>query len=296
MRASELQTTMTLGRLATLGGAYGIALEDIADRLGAFAQELGELAIVTVPTSFDRVAVATRIAVEALARVDGASPDDRQRHRLQILSRERTRDVYVELETLAEAQFAMRVQAIGPRDLAFDLRQLVGFGLQPARAEELGALAVELGGTHAGVSDRVTSTGEHTWTLHAMHVNSDEDARTAARSRIAAVASRLGTGPQQRLVDKIYDSLAGDRATETWLTVGGAGAVSCSVVWTALPWEAAIQVAIGLHPQSDAGRRLGEMAGALESDVVAALELELGPAEPPRIRISASCTGGELSS
>jgi hypothetical protein len=49
---------------------------------------------------------------------------------------------------------------------------------------------------------------------------------------------------------------------------------------------------IGFYPNTDCATRLGELAGAFDTDVAAAFEIILGPDEPPRTRVSVALEGG----
>jgi hypothetical protein len=45
-------------------------------------------------------------------------------------------------------------------------------------------------------------------------------------------------------------------------------------------------MAIGFQPHVDAGAKLGELSGAFDAEQVHALELVLGPEEPPVMRVA----------
>jgi len=296
----ELDNSISVfGRVATLAGVYRLDLTAFLDRLAALATELASDAIVTVPSTFDRLSVSTNIRrgndgidrVRVLARVcDREQPD-----RLTKLFAAETRDMVVELESMPHdpQAFALGVTGYGKRDLASDLARLGGFGVDVA---ELERLATSLVGADKliGLGDRADTAGARAWTIHVAHRNGDDAQHAATRAQIGAVATMLGVGsPQRNLVAGLHDALSDGRDSYSWLRVRArTPGAQLGVLWPGVRWEDVVNVAKTLYPKTGSPARLGELAGAFDASAAAALELELSSVDPPAMRVLVTVAKG----
>ncbi len=302
VKAPELQAAAVLGRIATLAHAYRIELGGYFERLTDLSAELAEFAMIAVPETFDRIAVATPVARAGSAvervRALSAVADPEQPGRLDRLFGAETTELYVELESVPadDRKLAVSVQGFGVRALDADLGHLGA--VAGAGAEVLSALraaAVHLGGDGelVGLADRGGPAGP-AWTLHIRQPNRGDAARAATRARLDDAAAALGvTGPQRNVVQGLHDVFAHDADSFAWVRLRPDGlAPELGVIWSGVAWEHVVRVAIGLYPGSECAKRLGELAGAFDSPAAAAVELVLGPSEPPRMRVAATIQRG----
>jgi hypothetical protein len=266
-----------VARIASLGGFYGIDLAAMQSALGTLAPELVEHAMVTIPATFDRVAVTTRVA---RARLDGLCERDQLR-RMSKLAAE-ARDLDFEIDSTA----ATTIRAIGSRFVAADAEQLASFGVGTLALDTLRDCAAHLG-TPLAIADRVHA-GTPEWLMYFGQRNTTDGDRAATRAQLLTVARKLGaTGPQCNLIDGLHDALAKDRDSYATLTISPEHTtLALSVRWQDVRWETAIRMMLGFHPNSDAGKKLGELAGAFDAEQAAAIELGLGPTEPPAMRVA----------
>ena len=294
--------TAVLGRLATLGAAYRVETAPLFDRLTALAPELAELAVISVPGTFDRISAGTQIkrgndGVDRL-RVLGGTCDREQPARLAVIAGPETQRLNVDLETVAGDPQAFRctVTGYGKRVLAEDLRSLAGFGVSPEVLGRLEALVPQLVGPDKliGLADCATSSGGRTWTLHVAHRNTDEAQRVAAKQRIIAVAESLGvTVAQRSVIDGLHDAFVDGRESYSWLRIREhQPAIQLGVLWSNVRWEDVVNVTVNFDPKREPGTRLGQLSGALGADRAAGLELELGSTEPPQTRVYVTLTNG----
>jgi uncharacterized protein YbjQ (UPF0145 family) len=302
----ELDSSISaFGRVATLAGAYRLDLTAFLDRLAALAPELGRDAIITVPSTFDRVGVATKITrgndgidrVRVLARTcDAEQPD-----RLARLFGAETHELVVELESMPHdpQAFALIVTGYGKRSLSADLAELATFGLggELARLEEL-ATALVGADKLIGLSDRADTTGARAWTIHVAHRNGDDAQRAATRERIGAVAATLGIGaPQRNLVAGLHDALNDGRDSYSWLRVRPeVPGARLGMLWAGVRWEDVVNIATTLYPRSGCSARLGELAGAFGAGAAAGVELELTTVDPPSMRVLVTLAKGRAQS
>jgi hypothetical protein len=266
-----------IARVGALAGFYGVELDPLNDALGSLAPRLARGALVTVPITFDRIAISTRVEREDLESILEAD----QLMRIDKLTAG-TRPLELELEAGPRTARTLRVD--GSRDLTVDLGRLAGYGVAASTLDTVRECGADLGVPDA-ISDRAEG-GAHAWRFHFGHRNDGDSDRAKTRQRVLAVARKLGaTPPQCNLVEGLHDMLAKDRDSYTALMVAR-DAVRLAVRWQRVRWETAIRMAIGFQPQVDAGAKLGELSGAFDAEQVHALELVLGPEEPPVMRVA----------
>ncbi|HEX5062944.1 MAG TPA: hypothetical protein VFV99_26400 [Kofleriaceae bacterium] len=284
--------------MATLGSAYRLDLTALFDRLSALAPELAKTAIVTVPRTFDRLAISTNITrgndgidrVRVLAGVcDPAQPA-----RLATLFGAETKDLVVEVESMPHdpQAFALSVTGYGRRSLASDLAHLGSFGVD---VDSLGELASSLIGADRliGLADRADTTGARAWTLHVAHHNGDDAQHNATRAQVGTVAEKLGiSAPQRNLVAGLHDALTNGRDSYSWLRVRPQMPTQLGVLWPTVRWEDVVNIATTLYPTSASGTRLGELAGAFDVDAASGVELELTTTDPPDMRVLVTVAKG----
>jgi len=301
VKAFDLEAAALYGRLAAYARATRLDLSRFLEWLAPFGPELAELAMITVPDRFDRMAVTAQIARSGdgvdrlLGLVRAHQPE--QAERLAALAGAETGEVNLELETVPGDVdgLTVTVHALGRRRLDDDLARLAGFGVPAASVGELRELAMTLGGDDRliGLGDRAGSDGTR-WSLQVAHHNRDAAERAATRGRLDAAAAALAaTDAQRHLVEALHDVFAGGRDSYALLRVDRGGvARELGVMWSGVAWEHVVRMMIGFHPGTDAAARLGELAGAFDADVASAVELVLGPTEPPRMRVAATVIGG----
>ena len=109
------------------------------------------------------------------------------------------------------------------------------------------------------------------------------------RGRWRAALDACAVSPaQRRLIAAVWPVLAPDGAAVASLRArGDDGHPQLWLCFAAQPWDDVVKLAQGLHPSARVGDRLGELAGAFDAARVEALELGLGPGEPPGLRIAA---------
>lgn len=266
-----------IARVGALAGFYGIELDPLNDALGTLAPQLARGTVVTVPITFDRIAISTRVEREQLESI--AEPE--QLARIDKLTAG-TRPLELELEAGVQSARTLRID--GGRDLTVDLGRLAGYGVAASTLDTVRDCGADLG-VPAAISDRA-ERGTQAWRFHFRHHNESDSDRATTRQRVLSVARKLGaTPPQCNLVEGLHDMLAKDRDSHTALIVAR-DAVRLAVRWQQVRWETAIRMAIGFQPQVDAGAKLGELSGAFDAEQVHALELVLGPEEPPVMRVA----------
>jgi hypothetical protein len=294
------------GRIATLGAAYGIDASGLLDRLSPLAPELASFALVAVPGAFDRLIVTTPLARQgdSLARAAriAALGDPAQTGRLDALTDAGTRALHFEAETVPgdPRAIAISLQAFGARALDRDLPRLAQFGVPAHATDALAAAAASLDAAYIGIADRAapppddSAEPERSWTLTFEHRARD----TAALGRVLATAEQLAaTKAQRHVVEGLFATLAQDRETYAWLRVRPAGLDrALGIQWRGVAWEHAVRMMIGFYPNGSAPTKLGELAGAFGADAAAAVELVLGPSEPPRMRVATTLTKGRTPS
>ena len=296
----QLRAAAVLGRVATLGTAYGLPIGPFLEQLVDVGPDLAARCWVSVPAELDRLSVSTWLGgADAAARLqrlaDRADPAQPARAAQLVPD---ARQLRVEIESVpGEASaIALSLLLTRARRLPVDLDQLATIaGMSASALAELRAAYATLGAGEDPVAlvDRVDAARAPSWTLLFRHRNDDPAQRDDTRARLRATAALVGaTGAQRDLVDRVHDMLAGERPTQAGLRVaGGAFARELIVAWAQVPWEHAVRMMIGFDPRRDCARRLGALAGAAGSDEAAAVELVLGPTEPPHMRVTAQLPG-----
>ncbi len=270
----------TIARLGAIGGFYGIESAALHAALGRLAPQLQRGVIVTVPMTFDSLAVRTRVAREDVHDIIGAD----QLRRIDLLAPGASR-MELELET-AGVGLVTTLRVHGGRDVATDCTLLAQLGAGTAALAVLGDAAAALGAP-VSIADRA-ELGALAWLLEFRHANASEAERDRTRERISRAATLLGaTAAQLSLVDSIHDMLAGDRDSESAVLLDAdEPAPRLAVRWTHVRWETVIRMALGFHPGSDAGTKLGQLSGAFGAELAQSVELLLGPSEPPTMRVA----------
>jgi hypothetical protein len=273
-----------LGRIGTLGGIYDIDLDPVSGTLAALGPDLARGALVTVPTTFDRISITTRIARARLTAIDTISVE--QLRRIDKIG-PGVAEVELELE-IGSTTSASAIRVVGTRDVSRDCEQLVRFGVGTLALESLRQCAADLGEPYA-IADRVEAATP-SWAFHFAHSNASDAARERTRTAAVGVARKLAaTSPQLNLIDGMHDVLAKDRDSYTVVHLDAERtSLQLAVSWQHVRWETVVRMAIGFHPNSDVAEKLGQLAGAFDSEAATAVELLLGPREPPRMRVAAS--------
>jgi hypothetical protein len=269
-----------IARIGALGGFYGVDLDPLHEVLATLGPRLARDAVITVPATFDRIAVATRISREQLA--DIIEPD--QRRRLDRLDPD-ARDVELELETDGTT-VTRSVRTHRHRSIDADCEHLASLGVGTLAIDSLRDCAAHLGVPFA-LTDRAQPDNAE-WLLHFAHRNGSDAERATTRAQLLTVARKLAaTAPQCNLVDGLHDMLAKDRDSYSALLVNPEQtSLQLSVRWQHVRWETVIRMALGFRPGSDAGQRLGELSGAFDAEQASSVELLLGPGEPPVMRVA----------
>jgi hypothetical protein len=266
-----------LARIGSLGGFYGIDLSAMQSALGLLGPELAQHAQVMIPATFDRVAVTTRVA---RSRLDDVCNLDQMRRIGKLIPG--VREVDLEIDSAGSTM----VRALGSRYVPADSELLANFGVGTLALDSLRDCAAHLGAPLA-IADREQLSG-HDWMFVFGQSNATDGDRATARAQLLTVARKLGaTGPQCNLVDGLHDMLAKDRDSYATLAISPEQTtLQFSVRWQDVRWETVIRMMLGFHPKSDAGKQLGELAGAFDAEHAAAIELALGTAEPPAMRVA----------
>jgi hypothetical protein len=297
-----LRAGAVLARVEALSGAYGTDLTALHDRLRHFAPELAGFALVRASDRFDRIAVATLLPMhgDALPRLldlagelDGSLPG-----RLRELFTSETEQVQVELESVPGRNdvVAISVLGLGRRSLDTDLQRLASqAGMSVDATQELAEVAHMLGEKRLrGLAIRVDPGAAARYRLWFSHDNRDAGDREDTLARLTDVAEQVGaTRPQRNLLGSVHGLLTEGEDSHAWLEVADGRLVrGLGIVWTGADWELVVRLMIGFHPGSDVGKRLGDLAGATDAGVAAAVELVLGPSEPPRMSVATKLTRG----
>jgi hypothetical protein len=266
-----------LARIGSLGGFFGIDLAAMQSALGSLGPELAQHVEVSVPATFDRVAVTTRVA---RPRLDELSNLDQMRRLGKLIPE--VREVDVEVDSAG----ATTVRALGSRRIAADSELLASLGVGTLALDSLRDCAAHLG-TPLAIADREQLVG-HDWMFVFGQHNATDSDRATARAQLLTVARKLGaTGPQCNLVDGLHDALAKDRDSYATLGISPEHTTLQLVVrYQAVRWETVIRMMLGFHPKTDAAKKLGELAGAFDAEQASAIELQLGPTEPPAMRVA----------
>jgi hypothetical protein len=271
-----------LARIGGLAGLYRIDLDPLYPALSALGGDLARRAMVTVPYTFDRIAVATHASRDRVT----AAIDPAQVRRFERLVPGAT-DIEVELETAGDA-IASTLRAPQTRPLDAVCSDLEALGAGSLGLDRLRQTGARLGRAPSSIADRRDADGSLRWTLHFRHDNDGDDERAATQKRLLAVAGALAvTVPQQSIIESLHAVLAKDADSEALLSIGAEHEVPVLAVrWQRVRFETIIRMMLGFYPELDAGRRLGELAGALDANHATAMELRLGQSEPPAMRIA----------
>lgn len=272
-----------LARIASLAGFYDIELAPAAELLAKLGPELSRGALVTVPVTFDRLAIDARVPRE---RLDELVDRDQLRRVDKLVGESHLIELQVEVSA---AGVGHRVRALGSRSIEQDCELLAGFGVGTLALDSLRDCAAHLG-IPLSIADRARG-GAPVWQLQFAHRNRSDAERATTRARVLAVARKLGaTAPQCNLIDGLHDTLAKDRDSYSTLIVDPESTtLQLAVRWQHVRWETVIRMAIGFRPNSDVGQKLGELSGAFNADEAEAIELLLGPSEPPELRVAVAC-------
>jgi hypothetical protein len=269
-----------LARIGALAGIYDIDISAMHAALGTLGPDLAQGTLVTVPITFDRLGVTTRVVREQLDQICDAT-------QLERIDRLAAPSHAYELELESGGPLLARTVHIGGgRDIEADLTQLSAFGVERATVETLRACTSELGMPRA-IADRDEKVAS-SWRFEVRHPNSTPGERDITRRRLAAVARMLSvTTAQMNLVEGVHDMLAKDRDSDSVLFIGADGAPPrLAVRWRRVRWESAIRIALNFAPTVDVGRKMGELSGAFAAEAAESVELVLGPKEPPLMRVT----------
>ena len=271
------------GRIAALGVAYELDIKRLLQRSGLIIHDPAQLVLVSVPHAFDRMAVMGELKREEMAPALALCDRD-QLARLDVLAGPAdTTGAVVELETVPGApdRLAVSVQALGRRVLETDLARLAGFGvaIEPVR-ELASALA---GSRLISVTDRSAGPA---WTLHFEQPNATAAQRDATRAQLDRAAAIVGaTTAQRHMVEGLHDVFAAGRESFALVHASASG-VRLGVLWGLVPWEHVVRVMLQLYA-GESAKKLGELAGAMGSDVAAMLEVTLTTSPRPEMRVAA---------
>jgi hypothetical protein len=272
-----------LARIGAIAGIYDIDISAMHAALGTLGPQLAQGTLVTLPITFDRLGVTTRVVREQLDQICDAA-------QLERIDRLVAPSHAYELELESGARpLARAVHVGGGRDLGADLSRLSAFGVDAATLDTLRTCASELG-VPTAIVDRVESASA-SWHLEFRHSNETPEERASTRRRLAAVARTLAaTAAQANLVEGVHDMLAKDRDSNAILYVAAEN-VRLAVRWRKVRWESAIRIALGFAPPTvDVGRKMGELSGAFAAEAAESVELVLGPTEPPLMRVAVAFT------
>lgn len=281
------QQGTALARIASLAGFYDIDLAPVAELLAKLGPELAETTVVGVPVTFDRLAIFARVERTRLDELLGREQLQRVDKLVGKLVVD-ARPVELEIEVGA-AGVAYTVRAFGNRSVAADSELLASFGVGTLALDSLRDCVAHLG-IPFSIADRTRGSARQ-WSFQFAHRNETDAQRADTRARILAVARELGaTRPQCNLVDGLHDTLAKERDSYTTLIVDPESTtLQLAVRWQHVRWETVIRMALGFRPKSDAGKKLGELSGAFDANDAEAIELLLGPSEPPELRVAVAC-------
>ena len=287
-----------IARISAVGTAYGIEMAPLLERLTPLADEIADFVMVTVPHTFDRVSVAARIAPGSglLDKVHAVGGDEQREIAARMVGPE-LRFLGVEVEIRRDAPLAVSLHAFGARSLDLDLARLSASGVGEAARATLAEYVGMLGADAKLVALSARAYDDtRSWLLRIARPNGDDEAREVSRTRIAALARRLGvTMPQLGVIDSMHDVLAKDRDTHVVLRVGNDGIErELGLVFARARWETLVRMMVGFYPGRDLAQHLGGIAGAFDADVAASVELVLGVTEPPGMRIASVLRSGRV--
>jgi hypothetical protein len=204
----------------------------------------------------------------------------------RVFAARHARAVRLELATTAKlAGAAATVRWLEAAPLAEDLTNVVLAGLSDATRIALEDRATFLAhdGTSRGFALRF-ALGEPIEVGIALELPSD----TTATGRLLALARELGIGDAQRaLLERVHTLLAvgGSAIVELWAQPRGLRpqlAMTWDAArWNTRGWDTALRVVTGLHPTSEAARRVGTFQGALGGAEVSRISIAWGPDDPP---------------
>jgi hypothetical protein len=271
-----------LARIGGLAGLYKIDLDPLYKPLSMLGGELASDAMVTVPHTFDRIAVTTRATRDRVAPII----DPAQLRRLDRLVPD-AGEVEIEIESAGD-NFATTVRALGTRPLDTLCAELEALGAGTVGLDRLRRASERLGREPSAIADSRNADGALRWTLQFRHDNDSEEARAATRARLLEVADELAvTVPQKSIIEGLHDVLAKQADSYALVSLAAEHTTpALAIRWQRVRWATVIRMMLGFYPKVDAGTRLGELAGAINVEHAAVLELQLGATEPPAMRIA----------
>lgn len=287
MKAPLAQAT-TVARIGALGMSYGIDAMPLLEKFAPFSDELTRNLRIAVPHAFDRIAVGTRIATsgDGLERLRVMCGADIAAVASELAGTAR-KDLGLELELTTTGAIEVALYALGARDVEADLAAMARLGASATAIDTTRPMIAALGGELAGLSAR-SYADTRGWALRLVQHNATPDETTATCARITTVGEQLGaTLAQRNLIGNIHDMLAKGAPTSATLRASSDRLErELTVGWPAVSWNSLVRIMTNLYPKADAGNRLGELAGVFDAIETAALELVLGPSEPPGLRIA----------
>jgi hypothetical protein len=279
-------SAQVFGRVAALGAALRVDTRALLQELTLLAPEVSEYAMITVPHTFDRIAVATGIKrrPEVLDRVREVCGEPHAR-RFDRIAGSDARGAAVELECARDGRVEHALLAFGNRAPHADLSTLRELGMPANPIAE--SVAGELGHEIA-ITDR-----DDGWVLHFEQPNATAEQRAATRARVDRAAALLAvTAAQRHMVDGLHDTLCHGRESFARLYLSHATGAQLAVAWGGVAWEHVVRMMTELY-RGEVAEHAGEVAGAFDADAAASVEVGLAPTEPPAMRIAVILRGGQ---
>ncbi|MCC6993738.1 MAG: hypothetical protein IT370_03810 [Deltaproteobacteria bacterium] len=277
-----------VARVLLAGRALGLDVAPLATTLAELGEALAPIAWGWSGPPWDELGVtfawprdpAVGAGVEALLgrvapALAAALPTLSQR-------RARTREVTLRARTGGQgAGLGMALRLTGAAPPGEEGARLLGVGLPEPLTSALLGLVTSLGGVSNGLEVGADVRG--------LHVAVDVHLSGGSSDRLHPVLDACAVSPaQRRLVSTLWPVLAPDGAAVASLRAHADDRrPQLWLCFAAQPWDDVVKLAQGLHPDARVGDRLGELAGAFDAARAEALELALGPTEPPRLRVAA---------
>jgi hypothetical protein len=258
----------------------------LLQELTLLAPEVSDYAMISVPHTFDRIAVATGIKrrPEVLDRVRELCGDDQAR-RFDRLAGADARGAAVELECSRTGGVDHALLAFGNRAPQTDLATL----------RELGMPANEIAESVAGaLGDEIAITDRRDgWVLHFEQSNATAEQRRATRGRIDRAAEQLAvTLAQRHMFEGLHDTLCQGRETFARLYLDHAAHTELAVAWGGVAWPHVVRMLIEFY-RGDVAKHAGELSGAFGAETAASVEVGLRSTEPPAMRIAVILMRGQ---
>lgn len=295
-RPTATSVAEQLARFGVLAQKLGIDVGGVAQAMPLFGAVVRDLEI-GMSAAGDALAAGVAAPREAdwpervahLAEAFGTDPTPVRR----VFAARQARAVRLELATTDRiAGAAATVRWLDAAPLADDLTCVVLAGVSDATRIALDDRASFLAhqGTTRSFALRI-ALGEPIEVGIAFELGSD----LTTMGRVLALAKEIGIGDAQRaLLERVHTllSVGGSAILELWaqpkalraqlaLTWDGAR-------WNTRGWDTALRVVTGLHPTSEAARRVGTFQGALDGAEVSRISIGWGPVDPPPAWVWAS--------